>query len=197
MEGRLDRPFSFPDRNCCPKENFCFTEIFGADPAHSPAPAQPLPALREGVIFALENALHLKRIGLWLMAYPASQNPIFPCRNPQSARRTLLDARSHLPLSRLPARRPSGIPARRSRPADPKNSVTYPTARRGLSKAPSCALFSYECRLCGRESCDRNAVGRAGDIVQSRLLEEADGLGVAAMLAADAELQAGSRLPPA
>src|SRR6185437_15032792 len=48
-----------------------------------------------------------------------------------------------------------------------------------------------------RETRDRHAIGRARDIVEPDLLAETDRSGVAAMLAADAELQVATRLAAA
>jgi hypothetical protein len=48
-----------------------------------------------------------------------------------------------------------------------------------------------------REPRDRHAEGRAGDVVEADLLAEGDGGRVAAMLAADAELEVRARLAPA
>src|SRR6476619_5700349 len=51
--------------------------------------------------------------------------------------------------------------------------------------------------LGGGEAGDGDAEGRAGDIVQPDLGAEADRGGIAAMLAADAELELGARAPAA
>src|SRR6516225_10543859 len=51
--------------------------------------------------------------------------------------------------------------------------------------------------LRGGEPRDRNAIRRAGDVVEADLVAERDGRGIAAMLAADADLQAVPRLAPA
>src|SRR6476659_10290201 len=51
--------------------------------------------------------------------------------------------------------------------------------------------------LCGSKPRHRHPVGRAGDIVEIDVLAEPDGLGVAAMLAADADLEVGVRPAPA
>ena len=47
------------------------------------------------------------------------------------------------------------------------------------------------------ETGDRHAVGRARDVVQSNLMAESDGRGIAAMFAADTDLQARASLAPA
>jgi hypothetical protein len=54
-----------------------------------------------------------------------------------------------------------------------------------------------QCRLRCRQPCDRHAEGRARHIVQPRPLTELDGRWVAAMFAADAQLEAGSLLSAA
>src|SRR5258706_4638020 len=54
-----------------------------------------------------------------------------------------------------------------------------------------------ECGLRGGEPRDRHAVGRTGDVIQSDLVAERDGSGIAAMLAAHADLEAGTGLAPA
>src|SRR5688572_8513487 len=51
--------------------------------------------------------------------------------------------------------------------------------------------------LGGGEAGDGNTEGRAGHIVEAHLLAEGDGGGIAAMLAANAELQLGTALAPA
>src|ERR1700745_2702491 len=50
--------------------------------------------------------------------------------------------------------------------------------------------------LCCGETGDRHAIRRAGDVVQSHLVAESDGRGIAAMFAADAYLQARTGLAP-
>src|SRR5690242_4046772 len=47
------------------------------------------------------------------------------------------------------------------------------------------------------ETGDRHAIGRARDIVEADLVAERDGGGIAAMLAADSNLESGPRLAPA
>src|SRR5262249_57444054 len=64
-------------------------------------------------------------------------------------------------------------------------------------RRPSGSAWSgaRERRLAGRDAGDLDPVGRAGDVVQAHLVAEADGVRVAAVLAADAELDV--RLRPA
>src|SRR5580692_1739946 len=45
--------------------------------------------------------------------------------------------------------------------------------------------------------CDRHAVGRARDVIEADLVAERNGGGIAAMLAADADLEIGPRLAAA
>src|SRR4051794_13363855 len=47
--------------------------------------------------------------------------------------------------------------------------------------------------LRGGEAGDRDAVGRAGDVVEADRMAEGDGGGIAAVLAADADLERGAR----
>src|SRR5216684_831625 len=54
-----------------------------------------------------------------------------------------------------------------------------------------------ECGLRRSEPRDRHAIGRTGDVIQSDLVAERDGSGIAAMLAADPDLEAGTGLAPA
>src|SRR5687767_5035323 len=56
---------------------------------------------------------------------------------------------------------------------------------------------SAECGLRGSDAGDRNPERRAADVIDSRLVKEGDAVGVSAVLAADAELESGLRLPPA
>src|SRR3954470_8976393 len=51
--------------------------------------------------------------------------------------------------------------------------------------------------LRGGEAGDRDAVGRAGDVVEADRMAEGDGGGIAAVLAADADLERGARLTTA
>ena len=46
----------------------------------------------------------------------------------------------------------------------------------------------FNVSLCGREPCDRNAVRRAGNIIEPDLVAELDRRRIAAVLAADAEV---------
>src|SRR5262245_60961885 len=48
-------------------------------------------------------------------------------------------------------------------------------------------------RLGGGEAGDRHAEGRAGHVVEAGLMAEGDGGGIAAMLATNADLEAGAR----
>src|SRR5690606_22609750 len=57
-----------------------------------------------------------------------------------------------------------------------------------LRNLPSAAAVAQRC-LRRRESRDRDAERRAGDVVEARLVEELDRAGVPAVLAADAHLQ--------
>src|ERR1700744_1568421 len=50
--------------------------------------------------------------------------------------------------------------------------------------------------LRGRKPCDRHAIGRAGYVIQPDLMTEGDGSGIAAMLAANANLQIRTSLAP-
>jgi hypothetical protein len=50
--------------------------------------------------------------------------------------------------------------------------------------------------LRGGETSDRHSVGRAGDVVEAHLLGKVDALGVAAVLAADVQLEIGIGLLP-
>src|SRR5690242_18917287 len=52
-------------------------------------------------------------------------------------------------------------------------------------------------RLCGGEARDRHAIGRAGHVVQPDVVTERDGGRIAAMFAADADLQRWPRLAAA
>src|SRR5215210_6939849 len=52
-------------------------------------------------------------------------------------------------------------------------------------------LLPRECRLCGSDPGDRHAVGRAAHVVEPGHLEVSDRVGVAAVLAADPELELG------
>src|SRR6185295_8100377 len=52
-------------------------------------------------------------------------------------------------------------------------------------------------RLGRRDARDRQSEGRAGDVVEARGVEELDRRGVAAVFAADADLQVGTRLAAA
>src|SRR4051812_16329863 len=75
------------------------------------------------------------------------------------------------------------------------------------SMGPGVRRDDVELRLPGRglaerglrcgEAGDRHAVGRAGDVVEPDLVTEADRSGIAAMLAADADLERGARLAAA
>src|SRR5690348_10001640 len=51
--------------------------------------------------------------------------------------------------------------------------------------------------MCRREAGDRNAIGRAADVIEACAVAELDAAWVATMLAADAELQVGLGLPTA
>src|SRR3954451_16683175 len=82
---------------------------------------------------------------------------------------------------------------------------------RGGVLAPPLSLstFNSPLRLClarhrlaerglrGGEAGDRDAVGRAGDVVEADRMEEGDGGGIAAVLAAGADLERGARLATA
>src|SRR5688572_26819767 len=65
------------------------------------------------------------------------------------------------------------------------------------SPLPFAPVRAAERRLCRCELGDGDAVGRAGDVIQSDLGAEVDGGRVAAMLAADAELELGAGLAAA
>ena len=64
-----------------------------------------------------------------------------------------------------------------------------------LSQSFSRALA--RARLRGGETRDGHAERRARDIIEPGGMAEADGIGIAAVLAANAELQFGARLAPA
>src|SRR5690554_5245656 len=68
----------------------------------------------------------------------------------------------------------------------------------GSTAARSTVCTARKCRLCGCETRDRHAVGRAGNIGEAHFLAEGDGGRVAAMLAAYAELDVGAHFssPP-
>ena len=79
-----------------------------------------------------------------------------------------------------------------------------PPARRASSGSGRAALNPAKLRAARRErrlrrgkARDRHAVGRAGHVVEPDPLAEADGRGIAAVLAADAELQFRAPAPPA
>ncbi len=59
-----------------------------------------------------------------------------------------------------------------------------------------CETYSAERGLCGGNPGDRHAVRRAADVVEPGELEEADRVGIAAVLAADAQLEIGAGLAP-
>src|SRR6266850_1607450 len=59
---------------------------------------------------------------------------------------------------------------------------------------PSVSYFDGERSLCRREPCDGDPVGRCADVGEPDLVEEMHRRRVAAMLAADAELDVGARL---
>src|SRR5262249_17066781 len=63
-----------------------------------------------------------------------------------------------------------------------------------LPLALASGLVALERRLGRGKLGDRHAIGRAGDIVQSHIGAEMDRGRIAAVLAADAELQVGARL---
>src|SRR5438105_510340 len=62
---------------------------------------------------------------------------------------------------------------------------------------PSVAYASGERRLCRREPCDGDSVRRRADVGEPDRVEEMHRRRVAAMFAADAELDVGTRLPSA
>ena len=63
-----------------------------------------------------------------------------------------------------------------------------------MTAAPHAVLgrLPAQRRLRGREAGDRDAEGRARDVVETRLLAEGDRGRIAAVLAADAELEVGA-----
>src|SRR5436190_22752309 len=63
------------------------------------------------------------------------------------------------------------------------------TEDRRPKTAASRASPFRQCRLRSGEPCDGNPVRRAADVIEADLLEKVDGRGVAAVLAADAQLQ--------
>src|SRR5689334_10110515 len=100
---------------------------------------------------------------------------------------------------------PRGRPHARCGP-DPRVTPLRATARaRGAAPAPRRPLRArlrsgaprQDRRLCRREPRDRDAEGRAGDVVEADLVAEGDGPRVAAVLAADADLEPGPCRPPA
>src|SRR2546428_3738858 len=50
-------------------------------------------------------------------------------------------------------------------------------------------MLEFELRLRGSEARDRHAIRRAGDVIEIAASEKADRIGIAAMFAADADLQ--------
>src|ERR1700674_4712962 len=58
------------------------------------------------------------------------------------------------------------------------------------------AVPEFELRLRCGQARHRHPIGRAGDVVQTAGAEEADRVGVAAVLAADTDFELGVRRPP-
>ena len=106
---------------------------------------------------------------------PTSSRPSWcsTCRSTDIASGHLADLHTRLDRRHPPRVRPSDVSCARGR-------------RRGR-RAPRVAQH----RAAGLEAGDRHAEGRAGDVVQPDAVEEVDGLRVAAVLAADADLQVG------
>src|SRR5215831_21121052 len=83
---------------------------------------------------------------------------------------------------------------------DSPKSLPHPTARaegRGRKTLLRRGAFSHH-RLRGRQAGHRHAVGAAGHVVEAQLVARADGVRVATVLAADADLQVrprGAALP--
>src|SRR3546814_3460849 len=63
--------------------------------------------------------------------------------------------------------------------------------------APRGTSFRFQCRLRCRQTRDGHPVGRGADIIETGLFAEMDARRIAAMLAADAELDVGARFAPA
>ena len=76
-----------------------------------------------------------------------------------------------------------------------RHAAAKDEARRRDDEAPGAALALPERRLRRRQPGDRDAVGRGADIIEAGRLAEGDAGGIAAMLAANAELEAGLRRP--
>ena len=66
---------------------------------------------------------------------------------------------------------------------------------RALSVSGLARDVAAERCLCGGEARDRNAVGRAGDVIEADGLAEPDGFGISAVLAADPKLDVLANLP--
>src|SRR3546814_12434343 len=62
--------------------------------------------------------------------------------------------------------------------------------------APRGTSFRFQCRLRCRQTRDGHPVGRGADIIETGLFAEMDDRRIAAMLAADAELDVGARFAP-